>query len=248
MARAEWNPENPLAPIDGETDKANQGLHDYALMGRHRALKKLAEKYEEDERRRARGDTSVPDPPTLSEYTINNWSAKYDWQNRVLQWEMLQRERDEELWQQRRDQVRDDDWTHATKLRNLALRIIDAAPAFINRTRKVVDEGKPEIRDLTGEVLEKGRPREIVVTVALSVTDLARIEKLAHKLARLAAEMDEVGRRPSADWRKEAEQAGISSAEAFETLVKSYVANISRGDGADDGGGAEGSPTPDGDK
>jgi hypothetical protein len=211
-------------------------------------MRKLAEHFEKQEKKRERGDMTVPVVPTTSFATLADWSSKYDWQNRVMQWEMLQRLEEEEEWKERRKQVREDDWTHAQKLRELAERIINAAPAFINRSRRVVDDGAPRVVDLEGNTVKEGRPREIVITVALSITDLVRVEKIAMEMARLAAEMDQTRQAVTVNWRQEAENAGLNPAEVYEQLVRSYVADIRRRNDPTDSGSSEGSSETNGDK
>ena len=245
---AKYDSEDPLARMEDESPHQNAALHRYAVMGSMRSLKKLAQVFEEEQKKRDRGDKTIPKVPTTSYGTLCKWSTNNDWVNRVMQWEMRQRLEEEEMWKERRKQVREDDWTHARELRQLAEKIIAAAPAFINRSRRVVDEGTPTIIDLEGEIVKQGKPREIVVTVALSIADLVRVEKIAMQMGRLAAEMDESRTRVSVDWQREAANAGLDPTEAFESLVGSYVTAIRRGDNADDGGGAEGSATQDSDK
>lgn len=243
MSNPTWDPEDPLAPAENETAKCNAALRDYALLGHVRSLKMLGRKYENDEKKRQRGNKSVAPPPTTSQATINYWSARWDWVNRVLVWEMLKKDEEEAVWAGRREKVREDDWSHAKALRDLAQRIIDAAPAFIKSSRKVVDDGTPRVVDLDGNIIKPGRPREIVVTVELSITDLVRVEKLASRLARLSAEMDESYRHITVDWRQEAKNAGIDPTEFFEKLVRQVTADQHRGDKPTGGGGSEGSTT-----
>lgn len=221
----QWDPTDPLAQVEPETIRANAALHDYALLGTIRSLTKLHERYVDIQDRINAGEKGLTEPPTTSYGTINSWSAKHEWQVRVMQWEMIQRAEEEHKWKERRARVREDDWDHATQLRELAQRIIDAAPAFVNRTRKVVDDGTPQVVDLEGKVVRQGRPREIVVTVALDIGALDKVEKMASRLARLAAEMDDVRSRVVVDWRKEAEDAGLDQAELFEKFVQSVVAH-----------------------
>lgn len=229
-AVTQWDPRDPLAHTEPETPNSNIALHDYALLGATRSLRKLCDKYEEHQERLNGGERGIPEPPTLSYNTICDWSRRYNWQKRVLQWEMLQRAEEAQRWEERRIQVREDDWSHATQLREIAQRIIDAAPAFINRTRKVVDEGTPQINNLEGEMVRAGRPREVVVTVALDIGALEKIEKMASRLARLAAEMDESRSRLTVvDWRKEAEDVGLDTTEIFERFVESVVADFGSG-------------------
>lgn len=242
MPNTLYDLQDPLGRIEGEKARHIRALNRYARLGSRRTLKMLATVYQEEEKKRKRGEARVPEPPTTSYGTLSDWSSRFHWQNRVLQWEMLQRADEEAEWKERRKKVREDDWSHSAELRELAERIIKAAPAFINQKRRVVDDGVPRIVNLDGEVIKEGRPKEIVTTVALDITALEKVEKLASKLARMSAEMDQARHHVSVDWRNEAENAGLDPAEAFEQLVESYVTSISAGNEPDDGGGAEGSP------
>jgi hypothetical protein len=244
-----WDQEDPLAIIEGvETPAQNAALRDYALMSHPRSLRRLGKHYQAENEKREKGDKSIAPPPTISQATLQRWSAKYDWVNRCMQWEMLLKIEDEEIWKDRRGTVREEDWKHGNALREIAQRIIDATPGFIKRTRKIVDEGKPQIVNLEGEILDPGRPREIVVTVALNISDLVRIEKLAMQMLRMSAEMDQSQTRVIHDWRREAESAGLDPTDVFENLVAQLVASKHGGDESTDGGGGEGSRSPDVDK
>lgn len=244
-----WDQEDPLAIIEGvETPAQNAALRDYAMMSHPRSLRRLGKHYQDENDKRERGDRSVAPPPTISPATLQRWCTKFDWVNRCLQWEMLLKIEDESLWKDRRDHVREEDWKHGDSLRQIAQRIIDAAPGFIKRTRKIVDEGKPQVVNLNGEILDPGRPREIVITVALSIADLVRIEKLSMQMQRMAAEMDQSQTRVIHDWRQEAESAGLDPTEVFENLVAQLVAAKHDSDAATDGGSESGSSTPDIDK
>lgn len=241
-----WDREAPLEPIEGERPDQNNALRRYYMMGNDRSLRKLAKIYLEEHKNRKRGDISIPAVPTTSIHTLATWSADLDWVNRAMQKDMLDQAEIDKQWQERRQQVREDDWSHASQLRTLAQRILDAAPSFVKHTRKVVDEGTPRVLTLEGEVVKEGRPREIVVTVALSVSDLVRVEKSASRLARLAAEMDESRRTITVDWREEAERAGLSPSTVYSDLVAQLVSGIESGSGgATPSGGAEGGATPD---
>ena len=81
----EWDRDNPLARVPGETSKANRALLDYAQMSTARSLRELAEKYREVEMR---------DVPTTSANTIMKWSERYDWVARVARYDDILRERE----------------------------------------------------------------------------------------------------------------------------------------------------------
>lgn len=63
--------EDPLARLQGESERAHQGFLDYFALGPDRTLKKLYEKYVLDSNR----------PP--SQYTINHWSKVWRWSERL---------------------------------------------------------------------------------------------------------------------------------------------------------------------
>ena len=241
-----WDSEAPLELFEGEKQNHNQALRRYHMMGPDRSLRKLAEIFKEEKKKRERGDTSVSYVPTTSFATLANWSAEDDWVNRVIQRDMLDTAAKQYEWKERQEEIRELDWEHGSELRELAWKVIQVAPSFVRRSRKVVDEGSPRVVNMEGEVQREGRPREIVQTVQLSVSDLIKVEEVASKLQRLAAEMDQSRTAVSMDWREEAERAGIPPAQAFETLVTLFADRIQSGSGeSDDSGGAEGSTKTD---
>ena len=173
-----WSPDNPLQRGKGETRKAAQALRDYAMLGAARSLVKLRRRYL---------DGDVLEPPTRSLTTLQHWSAQHEWQRRVAIWEDLEAERRVERWRERRDELAELDWQHGKRLRELASKIMDAAPAFVRRREK-------------RETLPDGTQR-LTVTVALDTVALTRIEKLASDLQRLAAELPTARVNVSRDWR-----------------------------------------------
>lgn len=103
----DYDPKRPLAAVAKETTRANKALHDYAFLGYRRSLRALINKYRETY-------SEVQDKgsvPTLSWQTISDWSSKWKWQERIKEFDNLERlEEDTEykaaqrLWRkQRRD-------------------------------------------------------------------------------------------------------------------------------------------------
>ena len=68
-----YNPEAPLKRIQGESQKANDALHDYWLMGAGRSLRKLQAVYKQ----------TTGEPPTRSFNTLHKWSRVHNWQARI---------------------------------------------------------------------------------------------------------------------------------------------------------------------
>ncbi|MEO0599437.1 MAG: hypothetical protein AAF126_25215, partial [Chloroflexota bacterium] len=78
----------------GESSKAHAAYLDYRGMGVSRSLRKLHETYI--------ADASPTQHPTNRLRTLENWSAKYAWQDRIAEWEKHQQtQRDKELEHER---------------------------------------------------------------------------------------------------------------------------------------------------
>jgi hypothetical protein len=168
-----WNWDEPLqrCPEIGESRAANQGLHDYALMGPRRSLRSLLEQY-----------SNVPPtkkPPTRYFHTLATWSNKYDWVARVNRWQKLGQDRAQEEWRERQNEIRDREWGQAEALIEKAQHMLD----FPLSTQKITKE-KPGPDDNT--IIQ-----EITVKpVRWSSSTVAQYLDMASKLARLAAEME----------------------------------------------------------
>ena len=65
-----------------ETEKAHRAYMDYREMGINRSLRKLQESYTAPDAPR--------DYPTKNLSTIENWSSKFQWQQRIAEWEQHQ--------------------------------------------------------------------------------------------------------------------------------------------------------------
>ena len=81
-----WNTsDDAFARQLGESKSANTALIDYTLMGAgERSLRKLCDQYRAH---KAEGD----DPPTVRLETLEDWSRKYRWQDRVAVYDAEQR-------------------------------------------------------------------------------------------------------------------------------------------------------------
>ena len=104
-----WDPDNPLDLIAGETNKANKALRDYVLLGDNRSLSGLVKSYQ-----------SRPESiPTKQESTLKKWSTRYRWQGRIADYERLQFLKAEADWEERRKQLKEEDWTAGNRLRQV---------------------------------------------------------------------------------------------------------------------------------
>lgn len=170
----DWDRDNPLAPVDGETAKASQALNDYAQLGPGRSLAGLCERYQ------SRAETA----PTRQLTTLKQWSTTYDWQARVARWQELQNERAraeyEALWAERRRQQREAEWDARTKLIERAHQMLAFPLAQVERQVRTRQVGP-------NTVIEE---HTTVAPARWSFRDVAAYFEAAAKLARLAAEME----------------------------------------------------------
>lgn len=77
-----------------ETSKAFSAYIDYRDMGVSRSLRKLVESYT--------APNAPQDCPTKNLTTIEGWSSKFKWQDRIAEWEQHQFDKREELLEQER--------------------------------------------------------------------------------------------------------------------------------------------------
>lgn len=171
-----WNLKAPLERAKGVGRRANQALRDYAMMGTGRSLRKLLKRY-----RGQKADNPQTELPTVKWGTLSGWSCKYDWVARVDAWTAIKQEEEETEWKERQRQIRQQDWSHGQQLREMAAKILEAAPAFIKR-RERIEQGEP---DAQGHRVDTK-----IITVALDGHLLTKLEKLASDLSRRAAKME----------------------------------------------------------
>lgn len=190
-----WDPDDPLLRVEreswqgkraGESLNEYRALLDYYGMGPGRTIEKLHQKYLEE----AAAGIQVP---TTSLASLKSWCMYYCWVHRVADRVQADQKLMTKALIERRVRAVMSDWEHGERLRDLAAKILDAAPAFTRKHTKVVSPGKPMIIDQDGTVISKGEPRETVTTVAMNSNDLAKISKLASDLQRAATGMDGKG-------------------------------------------------------
>jgi len=119
-----------------------------------------------------------------SNYTPGSWRKAFKdwhWDERVKAWDEFKRAEDEALWDKRRDDVRANDWASSIALRDRAqqMRKFPLAQVVKDKVVQHDAQGRPTVIE-----------RSIVNPVRWSQADMARFEKVASDLARLAAEME----------------------------------------------------------
>lgn len=77
---ATWNRDDPLERMEGESKKSHDALHEYAVMGVGRSLRKLLESF-----------NARPVRPTRHWFTLSQWSRNFDWVARVERFDELNR-------------------------------------------------------------------------------------------------------------------------------------------------------------
>jgi len=213
-----FDPENPLARCDQESQRANTAFRNYVDYGSGRSLTKLAEMYQGWIEGIAGGKT----PPTKRIQTLEDWSRLYGWQARLQGWldgeDRKNRKRLDELRQQRIKQVLEKDFTEGEQLRDQARASLNAMPDFLQDTKKAQTSER--------EYTEDGvRVREITIVrtvrMSVSLTQVARTMRAGSEMQRLALGLstDQVDN----DWRKELAQLGMDPDQLLEDLMKKYL-------------------------
>lgn len=141
----------PIERLPDEPDRAWAAFLDYCRMGPGRSLRKLVGAYREQSEtaRRAQaggGPGAAELPPTRRLTTVEGWSDRYSWQARVAEFDAQQQADDLARWAVRREKARDRDWAQGDGLREIADKLIGAAPAVIDR---MVKAGQLDLRFLT---------------------------------------------------------------------------------------------------
>jgi hypothetical protein len=160
--RVVFDPENSLDRIEDETTKANLALYEFAALGAQRSMRKLLEVFEKR-----------TNAPTYSIKTIELWSARFGWQDRIAAWEKVRCKRKEDEWLKRRHEQEETEWLVSTKLFALVSTMLAEAPKFLKTRRRVVKETGQEI-----------------ITMELDSRFMVAAAEAASKLGRLAAGMD----------------------------------------------------------
>lgn len=174
MAHATVTPDlyEALAQVPGESAPAHAAFLAYVRMGPGRSLRQLHAAY----CRQSDGRAAAEKPPTTRLRTLEGWSAKYHWQARLAAYRQEIARQDQELWEARQREVREQDWQMSSDLRELVRQAMAQMPQFLKTTRRVVKG-----RD--------GEPDREVVTIQQDLTALIRALEVTSKLQRQAAEV-----------------------------------------------------------
>jgi len=172
-----WAVDRPLDDLGGETSASNRALRDYALMGPKRSLLKLLASYQAVPKPAPKGQA----PPTRREATLKTWSVKYQWQERIRRFDLLEAEAEVEKWRKRRAEVRESDWQLGEEFRRSLKAFLQQLPRFITSTETMTSEPGPD-----------GAERDVLVRVVGLNTDIRQLAtafKAISELQRLAADL-----------------------------------------------------------
>lgn len=152
-----------------EPTTAYRALVDYAMLGSDRSLDGLATQYRSD-----------PDahPPTRRRNTLAIWSVTYNWQARIGDYDEQLAAQElaqiEAQWAARREQIREESWQLAQRLRDRALELL---------AHPTVEESSTET--------DAGKTITIVIKPSRwAQRDIPAIAETFNKLARLAVGLD----------------------------------------------------------
>lgn len=174
-----WDPLEPLKPavnrraglmrIINETPKANQALRDYVFLGAGRSFASLIKSYQAETKAHPKFK-----PPTVRLATLKNWSTRWRWQLRLADYNRLQGEIDERLYQERRLALAEFDWRDSVELRERSRDILEELPKFIDRVEEVIEN-----EDGTTTIIVYRRP-------GAKITELAQTLRISSQLGRSA--------------------------------------------------------------
>jgi hypothetical protein len=137
----------------------------------------LCDQYLQAKKRgQSEGKARATSVPTVRLATLESWSTRYRWQERLAGYQAERARRERAVWEQRRAEVREADWQVSAELRELVRAALAQLPQFIKTTRTYVKG-----RD--------GEPDREIVTVQHDLPALLKALELASKLQRLAAEV-----------------------------------------------------------
>ena len=177
-----FDPLAPLESIKGETKRANHAARTYILMGPGRTIKQVRDRLNAE----LNSDLipgKIKNAKYASNATFGVWSSRFQWVARAAAYDLTEDRIRADLWQKRREEIREKDFAAANELRDLAASIISAAPNFIRSTRRRV-KGETRIGANGSEIKD---PDMILVTTALDGDLLVKLLDLASKLQRAAA-------------------------------------------------------------
>ena len=148
-----------LDRLPDERPAAFAALCEYATMPRPRSLRRLALRYREQG-----GGPSFR--------TLDKWSGRYQWQQRVALFDVAEAERRVEVWQERRTELKESDWQDGARVRkkvmdylNLAgeagelVKLAQALKVASELQRLAADEPTAKL-DLSGAALDALLERE----------------------------------------------------------------------------------------
>jgi hypothetical protein len=152
--------------MKGESIRSNWALHDYASLGLARSLTQLRARY-----------LDQVGAPTVSIRTLEKWSKRYSWRERVAAWDAANLRR----LDAQRDEAR--------------RRLVDASLNAADRLIKIVDSAdERQARLASADVLDRtGFPKTGRQEVALTAPGEDDHAELARMLDRLTARLRETG-------------------------------------------------------
>lgn len=99
------------------------------------------------------------------------WSQKYDWVKRAAAYDQHLAKQDEELWEERRRRLREQDWSQADKVRSIIEDALPYARGFVRRQKNVI---------------RRQGHTTTIITEEFDITALALVLEKASKIQRLS--------------------------------------------------------------
>jgi CRISPR/Cas system CSM-associated protein Csm3 (group 7 of RAMP superfamily) len=112
-----------LGKQKGESKNSTRALHDYAMMER-RSLRELCRRYQRQK-----------NPPTKRLATLKAWSKRYEWQSRLVQFDLIVEDERVAEWEKRKAEINELDWQHGIAIRDILIPLFkdQSDPLELNR-------------------------------------------------------------------------------------------------------------------
>lgn len=163
--------DDPLAALPNESDNAFRAFADYVAMGAGRSLTALLELYA----RRSQSDSEARPIPTRRIATLKGWSARFQWQARIIRQTELDVEQERAEWRAQRRKVLGGAFAKIALALN-GLNPAEMNPALIMRSvQMIMGELRSEYDELpTMRFDMKFKPEELAAMSDEELNELAR--------------------------------------------------------------------------
>lgn len=106
--------------------------------------------------------------------TWTGWSARYEWVSRAAAYQSHLADQNRELWERRKAQARERDWTQADRMRDIVDDSQIMADQFL-RSKTTTVQGTPTVVNENGDIIQYGTPTRQLITTALDIVAISKV-------------------------------------------------------------------------